>query len=357
MANASSGPGPLRTALLLFAVLQAASATAAQSPASAAGDAAADASTEDGTAAGTPAIQPPADFPAPVGEADTRSTGTASHHVVKLRDGSEYRGLMSELVPGSHLVMVLVTGETRRFELEEVARVEAEAGASPTAAEGRDEASDDEKRERSRAERGKASAGEADGPLITVHGERARLRFMAEHPQLTFHLGTGVDRRNGTVVGMTGYPCNDWFVGSVHSVGDRFDRICTAPCEASIPAGSYRMALSTPESGLLVLDDPVQVPGSGRVEGTYRSNSGIRTAGWITGGGSLLAGLTLTLIGYADRSEVGSCAGGPCEERANAALVVSGIAVAFAGLLAGAIMVSIDDEASIRFTPENERKP
>jgi hypothetical protein len=64
-----------------------------------------------------------------------------------------------------------------------------------------------------------------------------------------------------------------------------------------------------------------------------------------------LVGLTLTIIGYADRSEEGSCAGGPCEERANTALVISGLAVAFTGMLVGAIMVAVDDEAEVRFTP------
>ena len=76
-----------------------------------------------------------------------------------------------------------------------------------------------------------------------------------------------------------------------------------------------------------------------------------RTAVWSTGAGSQWLGMTLTVLGYADTTETGRRAGGPCEHRATTALVISGIAVAFAGMPAGAIMVAVDDEASIRFTP------
>jgi hypothetical protein len=340
----------LATAYCVCAALHAPSAVAAQSPDPAA----------DTPATGAPAEDAPAgSAPAPAGENERREAAETPFHVVRLEDGTEYRGTISELVPDSHLLLIMVTGETKRLDLKEVARVEAAAGASTTSARQEEKPADTAAAEGKKPEaagqgrpiREPGAPPEPGAPLITVHGEKARLRFTADRPHLTFHVGTGVDRRHGTVVGVTPYPYNDWFMGSLHSVGDRFDRICTAPCEASMPAGTYRIAVSTPDSGLLVLDDPLQVSGSGFVEGAYRSNAGIRTAGWITGGGSLLVGLTLTIIGYADRSEEGNCAGGACEENANTALVISGLAVAFTGMLAGAIMVAVDDEASIRFTP------
>jgi hypothetical protein len=266
--------------------------------------------------------------------------------LVRLKDGAMYRGTIGELVPEGQVTMVLVTGETRRFEMKDVAYAGPatdDPGSAPDRAPAKSVPREPETK---RAERRPAGA-----PLVTVQGKPVDLRITADTPHLTLHVSSGMGRSHGTVVGVSAYPRNDWFVGNMSAVGQRFDRICTAPCEATLPAGTYTLAAAVPDEELVIVDDPVVLRESGLLRASYESNAGIRTTGWVVGGSSLVAGIALSLVGYYVRSTPDDCEGF-CEEESNTAMMLTGIGIAFAGVIAGTIMVAIPDEVTLTFVPE-----
>lgn len=187
----------------------------------------------------------------------TPAQPAAAPDVVRLKDGSMFRGTISERVAGDYVEIVLVTGKTRRFTMDQVEF----AGAAASLPGPKPEPSKTE-----------APAGKKEvRPLVTIRGEEARVSLVAVEPNVTFH------RRAATAI-----------AGNVAATG--YDEICVAPCEATLPAGTYTLALSKDKDKPLETD-AVRIPaGSTRLEGKFKSRAGLRT-------GLLLGGIAAAGVG------------------------------------------------------------
>lgn len=86
------------------------------------------------------------------------------------------------------------------------------------------------------------------------------------------------------------------------------------------------------------------------MRGTYGSNSGIRTAGWIVGGAGLGLGLYLMVTASEMKED---CSDGICTDtyETNNTKLFGGAAIMTAGLVAGWVMISTKDSVSFTVSP------
>lgn len=135
----------------------------------------------------------------------------------------------------------------------------------------------------------------------------------------------GVVLQRRTVAAETGYG------GQVLAYKD----VCSSPCEVALPAGTQELALREP-GGDTVPAAPVVIPaGSASVTGEYRSRRTLRIVGWSIAGLGTAGGVALML---SDRGDTG-------------ARTYAGIGVLVAGLVAGGVLASRPDAATIRVGP------
>jgi hypothetical protein len=77
-----------------------------------------------------------------------------------------------------------------------------------------------------------------------------------------------------------------------------YQQLCVAPCTLGLSPGLQEFALSEP-GDFPRRTAPVTIPnGSSEVHGYFESRAGLRTAGWIVFGGSLVAGVALMLTAF-----------------------------------------------------------
>lgn len=177
--------------------------------------------------------------------------------VVMTHDGGMVRGTIIEKVPGSHVDITLTTGENRRFDMRRVQY------AGPAGS-------------------GSGAAAGPGGAGAQVHGPQVRVRLHGNEAGLTFQKRTG-----------TSYAIAYGYGGAAVAMGARFDELCTAPCEVSLPAGAHTLALSRPGE-VAVAAPPVTVSRDATLYGTYHDNSGVRAIGWVLLIGGLVGGTVLT---------------------------------------------------------------
>ena len=141
--------------------------------------------------------------------------------VVVYRNRMMVRGTIGELSTSSHVTIVMLTGEVRRIPISEVLYAGPIANMPPEI--------------RQPAPGAAAPFGASPalapgyGPLSNGAGIRpVPLRLTAEQPDVTYH-----------VRGRIGPYGSDFARG--------YTRLCTAPCELSLPAGPYAFALSSGE--------------------------------------------------------------------------------------------------------------
>jgi hypothetical protein len=260
--------------------------------------------------------------------------------VVKLKDGSMYRGAIMELVAGDHVDLRLASGELKRFAMSDVKY--AGAAASEVTAPPRAEPPP--------PERGtEHAAGPAPiRPLVTLEAEAAKVHFVGDSPEIDFHIRTGE-----ATVGGWGWGAHGGFAygGSVHS----FDHICTAPCDVTLPKGRHRLALSQGGRTPIEFNEAIDIEGPSTVRGTYVSYHGTRMGGvviMVVGGlvglGVMYAGMARTKQDCSVPSITGSCSNLPDVDMG---MVFGGLGIATASTLIGLILVFKHDEATIEVTP------
>ncbi len=230
---------------------------------------------------------PPADSTTPHADsaASTDSTNAAPAapppDVVLTRAGAMVRGTISEKDPEGDVTIETVSGTLRRFSMRDVTYAgPAEGMPKPPRA------------------KPNSPAAEAHGttvqPRIRVKAGEAPISLKAIPPGVTFHLKTGSANFTGTGAG--------WSGGGTHAVAvagttQAYSVICTAPCEAVLPTGTHRMALSL-EGGAPVEDEEsVTLNGPARVQGKYTSRYASRIAGAAAGAGGLLGGTVIFVAG------------------------------------------------------------
>jgi hypothetical protein len=268
-----------------------------------------------------------------------------ANDVVMLRGGGLLRGTISEYTPGSHVTIVTVTGDTKRIEAANVTYAGPAANA-PGA-----------------AKQGGGGGGGHRGPAgVTVNAPEAPVQIRSEQDGVTFLVRTGESTGSavttgfgmgmGMGMGYGGYRGGAMMPSSAFTSvhGRSYGRVCTAPCEATVPAGSYSMALTKGNGAPVEVEEMVQVSGPSTLQGTYTSYAALRTAGTIVSIASVLGGGFLVFTSF-DRVE--KCDGAGCRQEIDVdstKLIVGGV-VLIGGAIGGGIMAGKSDEATVRVLP------
>jgi opacity protein-like surface antigen len=248
---------------------------------------------------------------------------SAPSDIVRLRDGSMFRGTIQELVVGDHVDLQLHSGELRRIPMKDVAY------AGPAA------------RDPSAAPAAPAAPPPSYGPLVTVDATSLRVHFESADPNMAFSLRTG----SATVAGSVG---GRGYVG----VATAYTDLCGAPCDVTLPAGTYRLALSKDGRGPVEAEEAAVLREPSTVQGTYIDHRGLRTAGWVSLLGGIGIGTILMASAFAQKTTTcdgaGSCSTSPS---VNQSQVGAGAAVSLVGGLVGLILILQGDSASVRVLP------
>jgi hypothetical protein len=244
-----------------------------------------------------------------LGPAKLQAQVVAPPDVIRLKSGGMVRGTVVRAVPGSPYKIQLADGTFMEIAEADVASVgPGEAKAKPAAA----------------APLGAGPptpAAGADAPVLggliestpqapplppppphagepvavgiggaTAYVPQVRLRLSAFDPGATFSLLTDTTdfRAAGLAVGRGGpVPV------AMGGTAENFQRLCTAPCEVSLPRGVHKLALTLPDGRMARTESLILERDSG-VEARYVSKAGVRTAGWIILlGGTLLGTLMI----------------------------------------------------------------
>ena len=261
-------------------------------------------------------------------------SASALPDVVKLKDGSIYRGTIVELVPGDHVDIVLPSGPTRRFQMSDVAYAGAAATHEDVPA---------------------APSPSAPPPVPTpsAAGERApkaELHLEASEPDVQFLVRVGQGEASGF-----GYAWGGG--GFVSFVGHsrQYALICTAPCDGQLPNGIHRLALSLRGGKAIEAEDPVELRGPATLHGTYESHAGTRTLGWVIFGVSLAAGTLIAATSL--RTTQGTCGTNFCntDRTIDGTQLGIGVGIMLAGGILGAILGVTKDKAIIEVVPQAPR--
>jgi hypothetical protein len=238
---------------------------------------------------------------------------------VTLKDGSMFRGTILENVVGDHVDLQLANGEVRRFPAADVSY----AGPAPQALPA-------------------PPPPPVERPRVEAEGNP--VHFEATTPDTDFHVRTS----EATGLGWSGR-------GMVAVVVKGYDHICPAPCDKTLPSGSYRLALSQGGGTPAEADSPIHIDGPSTVRGTYVSNAGLRVAGWVVMVGSLAVGMGMSFAGLAQKSQDCSAQqyGGTClpTYSTDTGLLYGGVAVMTVGPLASLFLIFQHDHADISVVP------
>jgi len=267
---------------------------------------------------GVAAAQEPEAEAAPAPEPAAPSTPeTGPADIVKLKNGGLIRGKISELIPGDVVVIVTLTGDTRRFPMSEVEYAGPEKSASPAAP----------PREKAAAKPAAPDEPEeAEGPgTVTV-----RLESVDEPIEFFGNLET--------------------------EPKERADSLCKAPCDIPLAPGNYKFALGAPGSKDPTDATPiVRLTGPATVRGKYRSRTGLRAAGGLTLFIGTIAGLVIwgTASGEEELCYTNVNGFRTCEnvDVVNDVQLWMGRMIMGASIITGLILVTRGDSATVEIVP------
>ena len=259
--------------------------------------------------------------------AQTNSDGSAvaeAGDLILLRNGGMLRGTIVELVPGE-FVVILVGGEARKIPADDLryAGPYAERPKPPPIVRELPQAPSPAKLNSDFT--GETAGNTAGGPV--VHAPTVRLQLRGAKPGITFHVREG----------------SGW------------KTICTAPCEVSMLAGTYQLAVSSEAYRPVALPSPIVLRGDSLIQGNHRSNRGVRVGGWVTLGMGNAVASVLLYLGLSRTETVCDDRGGSefChEDRATSLpLVVSGLGAAVLSTTVGLAAGLAKDHTYIRVVP------
>lgn len=230
---------------------------------------------------------------------------------VRTRDGGVFRGTITERIPGDHVDLLMPTGQTRRFNMSDVSY----AGAA------------------SHPEGGVGAA-----PAVDVH-------VAADQPDVQLLVRVGQSEATG------------WsYHGAIALEGRQYAIVCTAPCDAHLPGGLQRLALSQHGGTAVEADDPVDLRGPSTLYTHYDSHAAVRTVGWVLGFGSGVGGIVIMVLSFdfsctQQQEQAGQCS------FVDTGQFIAGLAVAIVGGIVGGIMAGIGDHATIQLVPTMSSGP
>jgi len=226
-----------------------------------------------------------------------------SDDAVLLKDGTLFRGTITELIAGRSVRIVLTTGETRVIPMESV-----------------------------------SYAGAGSALASTSAPAASQLELRANKTGVTFFWRG--DSARVTIDGDTGH------------AAQTYRRICTAPCEAVLPPGTYLMALASGHGDPVVVDDPVVIEGPSSLRAKHTSYAPLRIAGAILGVGAAIGGIYL--MGSAVLRSKETCdAAGNCatEPDIDTQKLLIGAGVLVGGAIIGGLLQGKADGAEIVISP------
>jgi hypothetical protein len=195
--------------------------------------------------------------PAPPAATGAAAPVATPPDVVRLKNGGMLRGTISEMVPNDYVVIVTVTGESKRLAMSDVQY------AGPSAEEPRSYPEP----EAAPAPQPASPAAPATRPAVTVHAGEARVSFTSEPDVRTFHRQTAIATVDNAVDGFAGVK--------------GYDELCTSPCEVSMAAGTTTLAVSKP-GGQVVGAAPVTIPaGHSEVHAVWLDKESTRNTGRV----------------------------------------------------------------------------
>jgi hypothetical protein len=265
-----------------------------------------------GTAAAAPS-------PAPA-VAPTRPE--SAQDIVRLKNGGIVRGSISELDPKGSVIIVTLTGAVREYPMSDVTY------AGPAT---KDPKATSPSTARASSELASSREGSTK-PYVTVHAKEARLHLVSNPGGLTFHrqsssaVAEGMGRR---------------------AVAHGYDRLCTAPCDITIPSGTETLALSEDDSDVPIAAEPIYFSsGDSVITGKLDSNATVRAAGWITMIGGGIAGLALILTSMKEEE---TCDSLGCREtpKLDTTQMLVGASLAAIGPGVGFFLIRVRDSATI----------
>lgn len=249
------------------------------------------------------------------------ATDAADVDIVRLKNGGLLRGKISELVPGGTVTIVTITGDVRVLQMRDVdyagplARDPQAAPAQPPPA-----------------------AVPPPAPVrqstrgVTVIAPEALVRFRAPEENITFYRRAG--SAHAEISG-----------GSVFAKG--YERICTAPCAAVMPAGRETFAFGPEDKDPKDLEPVTLQSGESEARLSFKDHSGARIAGWLLLLGGPLIGST---IFYLDLKRAARCHGEPCESD-DLAYQISSLSAFGIGLGVGIPLVRMKDTPVLDVSP------
>ena len=167
---------------------------------------------------------------------------------------------------------------------------------------------------------------------VTAPSATVRLHLESTAPGITFHREVHAASAGG---------------GTPRALG--YSRLCTSPCDLSLPAGSERFALSVADRGPVAAGSVTLPAGRARLIGSYESHQGERMAGGVLIGVGAVA-LTATLVVAAVSTITSSCSDGPggCSRGGgHTSVLLGGAVVGAVGLGLGFALLFVPDEASL----------
>lgn len=268
-------------------------------------------------------------------EGETKPTETPARapdvppDVVVLKAGGMIRGTISEMDPQGQVVIHTTTGKTRHIEMSEVefagpAEKMPKRAAKPSAAEQRS----------AQPARPTPSNPAADPKQVPV-------TLRANLSEVTFHLKTG----SGTFEASSWSGGGAWGAGAISGSTTSYRVLCTAPCETTLPGGTYQLGLSQGDGKTIEAEAFVAIDGPTQLEGTYSSNGAIRATGWIVGVGGVIGGFVMMGAGFPS--------GDPeDEDQGDDGLMYGGMGLVLGSFIAAWIMIGVDDDAEIQAVPK-----
>jgi hypothetical protein len=247
---------------------------------------------------------------------------------VQTEEGGMIRGTIVESVPHEHVLITLTTGEQRRIPWASVRYAGPSEGApGPSPSNGLVPYE----------YRGGAAPAPADRARAPVESrERARgavaatgevrVRFESPQPGVAFHRVTATAGFGGWGGSL-----------AIH----QFERLCAAPCARELRRGSHQFALSLGDGAALPAP-AVDIGANGVVTGQYVDRSGLRTAGWLTMGLGIPAGLAAALAPLATTNELSGDANW-------IGWLTAGASIAVIAAIVGFVLGMQPDGAVIRF--------
>jgi hypothetical protein len=241
--------------------------------------------------------------------------------VVKLLDGSVYRGTIVEFVPRDHVTLRIATGEVRRFRMADVYYQGDEAtqpGRTPNAPQ-----------RQTRAPAARERAESEDGVPVHVVSNDPDLALLVESSQATAGYLTAKGYRD----------------------------VCIAPCGAVLPAGTYHMALSSHGGRPVAVSEPVQIEGPSTLQTSYESRAGTRAAGIVITALGGATGLVLIIAGELHTTNECTAGSDSCTFPTlspDTGLMLAGVATLVVGTLIGVTLILQHDQSTVQVVPLQE---